>query len=122
VQRNTLPLANIQPAHSACHADKVKSFFGGKDSKENKESLESTENQEEVENLAEETNDAGKNETEKQTNESSSSTDAKEGSSTPDSSKDTQTKKPENISLKVEWIPRGVVPLSPEQKKIAAAR
>ncbi|GAB5586845.1 lumenal Hsp70 protein [Umbelopsis nana] len=103
-------------------ADKVKSFFGGKDSKENRESLESTENQEEVENLAEETNDAGKNETEKQTNESSSSTDAKEGSSTPDSSKDTQTKKPENISLKVEWIPRGVVPLSPEQKKIAAAR
>lgn len=84
--------------------------------------MESTENQGEVENLAEETNDAGKNETEKQTNESSSSTDAKEGSSTPDSSKDTQTKKPENISLKVEWIPRGVVPLSPEQKKIAAAR
>lgn len=62
--------------------------------------------------LNEEGKNASKNETEKQFNETSSNT----------NTTDTANKKAETISLKVEWIPKGVIPLLPEQKKIASER
>ncbi|CAO3677928.1 unnamed protein product [Umbelopsis vinacea] len=90
-------------------ADKVKSFFGSKETKDVKEPIEG---RDESGDPNEEGKNASKNETEKQFNETSSNT----------NTTDTANKKAETISLKVEWIPKGVIPLLPEQKKIASER
>ncbi|KAG2181833.1 hypothetical protein INT44_008649 [Umbelopsis vinacea] len=95
-------------------ADKVKSFFGSKDNKDSTED----EKLNEPEKSDESNDGAATNETEKQNNETTSGTDAKEGANATQS----QTKKSEKVNLQVDWIPRGFSPLSPEQKKMASAR
>jgi hypothetical protein len=96
--------------------DKVKSFFGSKDAKE------PTEDKDEAvtgsDKSTEMNDDATNNETAKPSNETTANTEAKEGANPPQD----QTKKAEKVSLKVEWISKGVAPLSLEQRKFASAR
>lgn len=94
----------------------MKSFFGSKDTKESTEDKDETLN--ESEKSDESKTDATNDETAKQNNETVNSTDTKEGANAAQD----QTKKSEKVNLKVDWIPRGLSPLSPEQKKIASAR
>lgn len=94
-------------------ADKVKSFFGSSDSKE------ATDENSDETKVPEETTDTTSNNAdtpETQSNETVSNNDTKTAGS------EAPVSKTEKLLLQVEWIPKGVTPLSPEQKKIAAAR